>query len=137
MKLYGHKTTAANFRELARYVAAPANKASRAALQDTLEEAKRLAPFKSGALRRSLKIFRLKRSPKTKPTYVIAPTGEARRYGFLLEYGLGRVPRPRPFLRPAFESKKSGMPTRFNEIFWPAFAAQVAKVRARVTKRSP
>jgi HK97 gp10 family phage protein len=141
-RVTGYRETIAAFRELARYVAIPANEASRYALAPTLAAAKANAPKRSGLLRRSLTIRRSTRGSKLKPRHyvgpdnsVVGPKGEKPiKYAHIDEFGRapnkdgkGRVQGTR-FLTRAYEETKELVVKRFGERMGPAIEARAAKL---------
>jgi phage protein, HK97 gp10 family len=66
-----------------------------------MNEARALAPVKTGNLRRSIHIETTEKSP----TRVVASVGPHVDYAIYLEYGTRRM-HARPFLRPAFDGKQ-------------------------------
>ncbi|MDT3686758.1 MAG: hypothetical protein RO009_17140 [Pseudorhodoplanes sp.] len=149
----GDRETVAAFRELARYVATPANEASRYALRPLLAEAKlnidRMDISLSGLLKRALTIKRDNRSPRTRPRYLVGPRAgsPAVRYAHLVELGTDPHPNagqfpdtlhpgttPKPFLRMAFEATKELVVQRFGERIGPAIEARAAKLARKVAR---
>lgn len=149
-RVTGHRETARAFRELARLVAGPGNQASKRALEPMLEEAKanldRNRSVHTGKLKKALTIKREPRAPKTKPTYRIGATSESGQSGtvHLVEFGtaphkIGSVEhpgaQPKPFMRPAYETKKAEAVDIFNREFGPAVEKQAAKLAAKKASR--
>ena len=140
--VYGGTETAQAMRKLAALVARPANGALRASLAPTLAAAQRGAPVDTGTLRRSLVIRRVRRSPKTKPSYVVGPDPKVRgpngrrpvRYAHLVEFGLGPVKRARRFLTSAYEMTKEEVVKIFGAEFGPRLEENARRIAARVPK---
>jgi hypothetical protein len=159
MPLKGARETAANLRELARFVTVPLNAASRFALAPTLSAAKRNAralPLKetTGSLAASLVIRREPKSPKVNPVHRVGPNADYERqtalgprrpikYAHLVEFGTaphyqpGRgvmhpgTP-PRPFLAPAFFSTRDDVVKRFGGRIGPEMEKRAAKLGRKI-----
>lgn len=139
MKVTGARQTAANLREMARYVSVQLGEASRFALQPTLTAARnnvyRLYPVlkeETGTLAGSLTIKKMAKSSKRNPVYQVGPdAGFARqtrfglrkpvKYAHLVEFGTaggGLRPghpgtAPHPFMAPAYYSTRDEVVRRF------------------------
>ncbi len=140
----GDKATIANLRRLATLIAPAANEASKRALEPTLAAAKENVTERSGLLRRSLILRRLRDSAKTRPVYVVgvAPKSKARRYAHVVEFGRaanasgkGAMPAQRPLTR-AYDATREGAVVIFNRIFGPAIEKSAARIAARNAKRA-
>jgi HK97 gp10 family phage protein len=143
--VFGASEAAAALRELAKLVGAPANEASRFALRPIVQEAKanldKNKSVISGRLKKSLTVKRDSRSPKLKPRHLVGPRrdSDAVRIAHLVEFGTAPHDepkagihhpgaRPKPFLRPAYESRKDEAVQRFGQRFGPAVERQAAKL---------
>lgn len=82
------------------------NKIARQALREAgrpmLADAKRFAPVKTGALRKSIKMRKNKKKSRKEIAYKIF--GDIK-YALAVEFGHDNVP-PKPYLRPAFDANK-------------------------------
>ena len=155
-RVIGARQTVANFRGAARLLAAPLNGASKRALEPTADRAKALAPVPT--LRKTIRIQRVRGSPRTRPRYVLGFTGIGRRIAHLIEFGTaphslakGASRRrgilqdiapfspgtpARPFMRSAWETTKGSVGEIFGREFWPAWERNLQRLAARAAKRA-
>jgi len=81
--------------------------AIRAGTKPILTEAKAKVPKRTGNLKKSLGVIRVKTRDKTKVIFTISPRKGGKNdgwYAHMVEFGTSKD-RPQPFLRPAFELK--------------------------------
>ena len=128
IELLGHEQLQRILQAVGQQAAPVIDAATRSGGQIIANEAKRLAPFRSGSLRRSITVRKVP-GASGEPGYVVGPTEP---YGLYVEYGTGifntqgggrmtpwtyragdgswvttRGNRPQPYLRPAFSAKQA------------------------------
>ena len=144
----GDAETRRNMRELAKYVATPANQAARKALRPMLAAAKRNAKEsdETGSLRKSLTVKRQTKSPKLHPRFRVGPDAgyvgpdgrKPVRYAHLINYGKvnsdgSQTPGTR-FMDRAFEENAQGTVDIFGKELGPAIEKRAAQLAAKQRK---
>lgn len=112
--------------------------AVRQAAKPVLDEARRLVPVKTGALRKSLRIRALKRQRKRTSIGVQVVTGEEffkgdTYYGGFLEFGTKRMA-PKPFLRPARDRAKDRAIVEFRSALLPGLQREIERLEKKARK---
>ena len=90
-----------------------------------VEEAKRLAPFQTGALRDSLAYSLEDRSDRLSEGHV-GPEGDDVFYGMFVEFGTRSSP-ARPFLRPAADAKQTESQERMADVILDGIEAAIRR----------
>lgn len=146
--VYGQKALSRSLRQLQRDLIRPVGEAQRHALRPMLAAAKAnvktMGAEDTGELRRSLKVKKDSRAPKTKPTYLVGPDAKspAVRYAHLVEFGTDAHYQPerqawhpgaspKPFLSQAFHANQAEALKRFEDRIGPAIEKQAVRKAKR------
>ena len=104
--------------------------AVRASAKPIVQEAKRLAPVKTGNLKKSIGITKIRSKSKTEVVFAVSPRKTAKYdgfYGRFVEFGTRKMS-PKPFLRPAYEKMSDECLRAFREYMIKRIDKELAKL---------